>query len=277
METFDHVTRLGLVTCCTVSSKITQYKVSQNLDSKWAPLSVVIVAGVPKRATMHPLKKASATVFALTSTNAMASGTCVKRLTHVNKYLGPAEYGEGPTRWTCRWSYLSVGSLNFPKTGLIWRETLAVWQPVQDLHQFAISIFIPCHTKRVFIRGFVALWDGCPKPWSLQSLIGTQVFIIDYRIAVNSWYRRSWQCVGCKICFSFQVSNIGRELCDIGQMPSLAKIRALCHWVHYINQRLMISIDEKFTSFQVVAEMSDRGVNCQKLSIKSTMMCLCWW
>ena len=49
------------------------HKPSHNLDLNWAPLSVVIVAGVPNRA-IHPLKKASATVSALISTSCMASG-----------------------------------------------------------------------------------------------------------------------------------------------------------------------------------------------------------
>ena len=57
------------------------HKPSHNFDSNWAPLSVVIVAGVPKRA-IHPLKKASATVSAR-----MASGQCVKRSTQVSRYL----------------------------------------------------------------------------------------------------------------------------------------------------------------------------------------------
>ena len=59
------------------------HKISHNLDSNLAPLSVVIVAGVQKRA-VHPLKKALATVSALISTNGKASGQRVKRSTQVN-------------------------------------------------------------------------------------------------------------------------------------------------------------------------------------------------
>ena len=82
----------------------------------WAPLSVVIVAGVPKRA-IHPLKKASATVSARISTMGMASGQRVKRSMQVSKYLKPSAYGTGPTISMCTWSNLSVGSVNLPKTG----------------------------------------------------------------------------------------------------------------------------------------------------------------
>ena len=61
------------------------HKPSHNFDLTWAPLSVVIVAGVPKRA-IHPLKKASATVSTRISTIEMASGQRVKRSTQVSKY-----------------------------------------------------------------------------------------------------------------------------------------------------------------------------------------------
>ena len=67
------------------------HKISHNLDSNLAALSVVIVAGVPKRA-IHLLKKALATVSALISTNGIASGQRVKQSTQVSKYLKPSEY-----------------------------------------------------------------------------------------------------------------------------------------------------------------------------------------
>ena len=92
------------------------HKPSHNFDSNWAPLSVVIVAGVPKRA-IHPLKNASATVSARISTIGVASGQHVKRSTQVSKYLKPSAYGSGPTKSICTWSNLSVGSVNLPKTG----------------------------------------------------------------------------------------------------------------------------------------------------------------
>ena len=92
------------------------HKPSHNLDSNWAPLSVVIVAGVPKRA-IHLLKKASATVLARISTIGMASGQRVERSTQVSKYLKPLAYGRDPTISMCTWSNLSVGSVNLPKTG----------------------------------------------------------------------------------------------------------------------------------------------------------------
>ena len=67
------------------------YKLSHNFDSNWAPLSKVIVAGVPERA-IQPLKKASATVSALISTIGMASGQRVIRSIQVSRYLKPSEY-----------------------------------------------------------------------------------------------------------------------------------------------------------------------------------------
>ena len=97
------------------------HKPSHNFDSNWAPLSVVIVAGVPNRA-IHPLKKASATVSALISTSGMASGQRVKRSTQVSRYLKPSAYGRGPTISICMWSNLSVGLSNLLKTGLLWRS-----------------------------------------------------------------------------------------------------------------------------------------------------------
>ena len=135
------------------------HKPSHNFYSNWVPLSVVIVAGVPNRA-IHPLKKASATVSALISTSGMASGQCVKRSTQVSRYLKPSAYGRGQTISICVWSNLSVGSSNLPKTGLLWRDILAVWQPLQERHHLAISIFIPCQTNLVLSNGFVALCDG---------------------------------------------------------------------------------------------------------------------
>ena len=92
------------------------HKPSYNFYSNWAPLSVVIVAGVPKCA-IHPLKKASATVSAGISTIGMASGQRVKRSKQVSKYVKPSAYGRGPTISICTWSNLSVGSVNLPKTG----------------------------------------------------------------------------------------------------------------------------------------------------------------
>ena len=72
------------------------HKLSHNLDSNWVPLSVVIVAGVLKRA-IHPLKKASATVLAMMSTDGMASDKHAEGSTQVKKYLKSSEYGKGPT------------------------------------------------------------------------------------------------------------------------------------------------------------------------------------
>ena len=100
------------------------HKLSHNFDSNWTPLSVVIVAGVPKRAIHHP----SATVSARISTIEMASGQRVKRSMQVSKYLKPSACGRGPTISMCTWSNLSVGSVNLPKTGLVWREILAPWK-----------------------------------------------------------------------------------------------------------------------------------------------------
>ena len=65
---------------CTIPNWL--HKPSHNFDSDWAPLSVVIVAGVPNRA-IHPLKKAWATVSALISTSGIASGQRVRRSTQV--------------------------------------------------------------------------------------------------------------------------------------------------------------------------------------------------
>ena len=127
------------------------HKSYHNRDSNWAPLSVVIVAGVTKRA-IHPLKKASATISILMSTNiwnllSMAKGQLCR---YVRTLLN-----------------LSVGSVNLPKTGLLRRETLAVWQPLHVQHQFATSLILPCYMKRVLMRGCVALCDGWPKPCKL--------------------------------------------------------------------------------------------------------------
>ena len=109
------------------------HKLSHNFDSNWAPLSVVIVAGVPKRA-IQPLKKASGTVSARLSTSGMASGQRVNRSTQVSRYLKPSEYGRGLTISICTWSNLSVGSENLPKTGLLSRDILAIWRPLQKRH-----------------------------------------------------------------------------------------------------------------------------------------------
>ena len=100
------------------------HKPSHNFDSNWAPLYVVIVAGVPNRA-IHPLKKASATVLSLISTRGIASGQLVKQSTQVSRYLKPSAYGKCPTISICMWSNLSVGSSNLPKTGL-WNLYLQV-------------------------------------------------------------------------------------------------------------------------------------------------------
>ena len=124
-----------------------------------------MVAGVSKQAS-HPLKKASATVSDLISTRGrpMASGQRVNWSTRVSKYLKPSEYGKRPTMSLCTWSKLSVGSVNLAKTGMLWRETLAVWQPLHFWHQFATSLFMPCHMERILMRGFVALLEGWSKP-----------------------------------------------------------------------------------------------------------------
>ena len=87
----------------------------------------------------------------------MASGQRVKRSTQVSRYLKPLAYGRVPTISVCMWLNLPVGSSNLPKTGLLWRDILAVWQPLHERHHLAISIFIPCQTNLVLINGFVAL------------------------------------------------------------------------------------------------------------------------
>ena len=143
------------------------HKPSHNFDSNWTPLSLMIVPGVPKRA-IHLLKKASATVSARISTNGMASGQRVKQSTQVSRYLKLLAYGRVPSILICTWSNLSVGSVNLPKTGSIWRDILAVWQSLQERHHLAISIFIPCQTNRVFISGLVALCDGWPNPCKFE-------------------------------------------------------------------------------------------------------------
>ena len=76
------------------------HKPSHNFDSNWAPLSVVIVAGVPNRA-IHPLKKVPATISALISTSSIASDQRVIRSTQVSRYLKPSAYGKGPTISIC--------------------------------------------------------------------------------------------------------------------------------------------------------------------------------
>ena len=85
---------------------------------------------------------------------------------YTSRYLKPSAYGRGLT--ISMWSNLSVGSSNLPKTGLLWRDILAVWQPLQERHHLAISIFIPCHTNLVLINGFVALCDGWPNPCKFE-------------------------------------------------------------------------------------------------------------
>ena len=127
------------------------HKPFHNFDSNWAPLSVVIVAGVPNGA-IYPLKKASATISALISISGMASGQRVKRSTQVSRYLKPSAYSRGPTISICMWSNLSVASSNLPKTGLLCRDILAVWQPLQERHHLAISVFISCQTNLVLIN-----------------------------------------------------------------------------------------------------------------------------
>ena len=82
------------------------HKPSHNFDLNWAPLFVVIVAGVPNRA-IHPLKKASATTLALISTSGIASGQRVKQSTQVSRYLKPSAYGKGPNISICMRSNLS--------------------------------------------------------------------------------------------------------------------------------------------------------------------------
>ena len=101
----------------------------------------------------------------------MASGQCMNRSTQVSKYLKPTAYGSGPTISMCTWSNLSVGSVNSPKTGWLWREILAVWQPLQERHHLAISMFISCHTNLVFINGLVALCDGWPYPCRFKKTV----------------------------------------------------------------------------------------------------------
>ena len=140
VETFEHAIRLGVVARCAVSYYPNWlHKPSHNFDSNWAALSVVIVAGVPNR-DIHPLKKASATVSALISTSGIDSGQRVKRSTQVSRYLKPSAYGKGPTISIC--------------IGLLWRDILAVWQPLQERHHLAMYIFIPCQTNLVFNQRF---------------------------------------------------------------------------------------------------------------------------
>ena len=114
------------------------------------------------------MKKASATVSARISTSGMASSQRVKRSTQVSRYLKPSAYGRGPTISICTWSNLSVGSANLPRTGLLWRDILAVWQPLQERHYLVISIFIPCQTNLVLISCFVALCDGWLNPCKFE-------------------------------------------------------------------------------------------------------------
>ena len=83
-------------------------------------------------------------------------------------YFYPSEYVKRPTMSTWTWINLFLGSVNLPKTNLLWRATFAVWQPLQLRLQFATSIFIQCQTNLLLISGFVALCDGCPNPCKLM-------------------------------------------------------------------------------------------------------------
>ena len=86
------------------------------------------------------------------------------RSTQISRYLKPSEYGRSPTISICTWSNLSVGSENLLYTGLLWRDILAVRQPLQERHHLVMSIFIPYQTKLVLISGFVALCERWSKP-----------------------------------------------------------------------------------------------------------------
>ena len=134
------------------------HKLSHNFDSNWAPLSVVIVAGVPNRA-IHPLEKASATVSALISTSGMASGQLVKRSTQVSRYLKPSAYGRGPTISICMWSSLSR-FVKFAENCLIMARYFSGLATFARTAPFGNIYIIPCQTNLVLINGFVALCDG---------------------------------------------------------------------------------------------------------------------
>ena len=74
-------------------------------DSKWRPLSVEMVEGVPKRA-IQPEMKAQATVSAVISGIGMASGQRVKRSMQICVSSG---VWKGPTRSMWMWSKQMLG------------------------------------------------------------------------------------------------------------------------------------------------------------------------
>ena len=134
------------------------HKLSHNFYSNWAPLSVVIVAGVPKRA-IQPLKKASATISAWIFTNGMASDQRVNRSTQVSRYLKPSEYGRGPTISICMWSNLSVGSENLQNWLIMTRYS-------GGLATFSRTALI----RNVYIhavpnKSCIDQWLGSPMRW----------------------------------------------------------------------------------------------------------------
>ncbi len=83
-------------------------------DSNWRPLSVVTVEGTPNLEIL-PLMNSCATVSAVMSEMAKASGQRVKRSTQVSMYVQPLEGGRGPTRSMCTPSNLASGVSNVEK------------------------------------------------------------------------------------------------------------------------------------------------------------------
>jgi hypothetical protein len=84
-------------------------KEAQIAKKNWAPLSVVTISGMPKRAT-HVVRNAPVQEAAEISFSGVASNHLVVRSMTVKIYSQPSsETGRGPTKSTWTWENLLVG------------------------------------------------------------------------------------------------------------------------------------------------------------------------
>ena len=132
-----------------------------NSDVNWAPLSVVTVSGIPKRATQLSMN-ACKTVSAVVSGIGTTSGHLVVRSTMVSRYLNPRSTAKGPTRLMCTCSKRVVGTGIGLTVGLVCSATLLAWQAWHCRAQRNVSRRMPGHVYVLAMMPRVALperWD----------------------------------------------------------------------------------------------------------------------
>ena len=190
-------------------------------DSNCRPLSMVIIARMPKQDT-QPAMNIFTVVWASMLAMRRTKHQKEKRLTHVNKYVYPSQGSKRPVMCSNRSSGDGKGSTGFR----MYLPILAFWHCSQVLAHSWISSFIWGHTYLSDISLMEAFASGWDRLWRLEKkicrndsgtnghifpilsrlLFGTRIFV-NFRKVELSW-SRFWRIWSLSCSFTNSVMSV---------------------------------------------------------------------